>query len=138
MTFFTNNAPGVLLAEAIVEAVSCAEMVRFVSTGSEADLYAMRVARAFQTLGGHDAVLGPAEDGGYWLVGQRRTPRTLRLFDAVRWSSAHTLADTLVPPDAQRVMAASVGADLIEIDADHGLFHEQPERLAELLVTASR
>ena len=53
------------------------------------------VAAAFRALGGGDAVFGPAVDGGYWLVGQRRTPRTLRLFDRVRWSSEHTLADTL-------------------------------------------
>ena len=45
-TFFANNAHGIRLAEAIVEAVPCAEQVRFVSTGSEADLYAMRLARA--------------------------------------------------------------------------------------------
>lgn len=49
-----------------------------------------------------------------------------------------TTADTLVPPEAQRVMAASVGADVVEIDTDHGPFREQPERLAELLVAASR
>lgn len=47
-----------------------------------------------------------------------------------------TTADTLVPPEAQRVMAASVGADVVEIDTDHGPFREQPERLAELLVAA--
>jgi glutamate-1-semialdehyde 2,1-aminomutase len=46
-TFFANNRYGIELAEAIVAAVPCAEQVRFVSTGSEADLYAMRVARAF-------------------------------------------------------------------------------------------
>ena len=46
-TFFANNRLGVELAEAIVEAVPCAEQVRFVSSGSEADLYAMRAARAF-------------------------------------------------------------------------------------------
>ncbi|MBT6094682.1 MAG: aminotransferase class III-fold pyridoxal phosphate-dependent enzyme [Rhodospirillaceae bacterium] len=45
-TFFVNNAHGIDLAEAIVEAVPCAEKVRFVSTGSEATFYAMRVARA--------------------------------------------------------------------------------------------
>jgi pimeloyl-ACP methyl ester carboxylesterase len=49
-----------------------------------------------------------------------------------------TTADTLVPPETQRVMAASVGSKVVEIDADHGVFREQPERLAELLVTASR
>ena len=46
-TFFANNRYGIELAEAIVDAVPCAEQVRFVSTGSEADLYAMRAARAF-------------------------------------------------------------------------------------------
>jgi glutamate-1-semialdehyde 2,1-aminomutase len=46
-TFFANNRLGVELAETIVEAVPCAEQVRFVSSGSEADLYAMRAARAF-------------------------------------------------------------------------------------------
>jgi glutamate-1-semialdehyde 2,1-aminomutase len=45
-TFFANNEHGIRLAEAIVDAVPCAEQVRFVSTGSEADLYAMRLARA--------------------------------------------------------------------------------------------
>ena len=49
-----------------------------------------------------------------------------------------TTADTLVPPEVQRVMARSVGADVVEIDTDHGPFREQPERLAELLVAASR
>ena len=49
-----------------------------------------------------------------------------------------TTADTLVPPETQRVMAASVGADIVEIAADHGIFREQPARLAELLVAASK
>jgi glutamate-1-semialdehyde 2,1-aminomutase len=46
-TFFANNRWGIDLAEAIVVAVTCAEQVRFVSTGLEADLDAMRAARAF-------------------------------------------------------------------------------------------
>src|ERR1700730_3939272 len=46
--FFANNRWGIELAAAIVEAVPCAQQVRFVSTGSEADLYAMRAARAFR------------------------------------------------------------------------------------------
>jgi pimeloyl-ACP methyl ester carboxylesterase len=45
-----------------------------------------------------------------------------------------TTADTLVPPDSQRAMAASIGARVSEIHTDHGPFREQPERLAELLV----
>lgn len=59
-TFFANNEHGIRLAEAIVEAVPCAEKVRFVSTGSEADLYAMRVARAYRR---RDKIL--KFEGGY-------------------------------------------------------------------------
>jgi glutamate-1-semialdehyde 2,1-aminomutase len=46
-TFFADNRAGIELAEAIVAAVPCAEQVRFLSSGTEADLYAMRAARAF-------------------------------------------------------------------------------------------
>ena len=46
-TFFANNSKGIELAEAICEAVACCEKVRFVASGSEADMYAMRLARAF-------------------------------------------------------------------------------------------
>lgn len=54
------------------------------------------IAEAFKQLGRHDAVLGPAHDGGYWLVGQKRRPHVLQPFTDVRWSSVHTLGDTLV------------------------------------------
>jgi glutamate-1-semialdehyde 2,1-aminomutase len=47
MTFFANNARGIELAEAIVDAVPCCEQVRFVASGGEADMYAIRLARAF-------------------------------------------------------------------------------------------
>jgi len=53
------------------------------------------IAAAFRALGDHQAVFGPAADGGYWLVGLRRRPRLPhRLFERVRWSSEHALADT--------------------------------------------
>lgn len=54
VTFFANSEPGIRLAAAIVDAVPCAEKVRFTSTGTEADVYAMRVARAFR---GRDKVM---------------------------------------------------------------------------------
>lgn len=53
------------------------------------------ILQAFRLLGRHDAVFGPAADGGYWLVGFRRRPRVLDAFFGVRWSSAHALADTI-------------------------------------------
>lgn len=59
------------------------------------DIEAADIADAFRVLGGHDAVLGPSPDGGYWLIGLKRIPRVPDPFSNVRWSSEHTLADTL-------------------------------------------
>lgn len=59
------------------------------------DLRSRHVAAAFRVLGSHDAVFGPAADGGYWLVGLKRRPFLPVLFRDVRWSSEHALADTL-------------------------------------------
>jgi glutamate-1-semialdehyde 2,1-aminomutase len=59
-TFFANNEHGIRLAAEIVDAVPCAEKVRFVSSGSEADLYAMRLARAYKK---RDKIL--KFEGGY-------------------------------------------------------------------------
>jgi glutamate-1-semialdehyde 2,1-aminomutase len=59
-TFFANNADGIELAEKIVDAMPCADQVRFVSSGSEADMYAMRLARAHR---GRDKIL--KFEGGY-------------------------------------------------------------------------
>jgi uncharacterized protein len=53
------------------------------------------VASAFKALGDHDAVFGPATDGGYWLIGLRRRPCRKLPLQAVRWSSPHALADTI-------------------------------------------
>lgn len=48
---------------------------------------------AFRALGRAPAVFGPAEDGGYWLVGMGDR-RPARPFAGVRWSGPHALADT--------------------------------------------
>ena len=60
MTFFANNSAGIELAEEICRAVNCAEQVRYVSSGGEADMYAIRLARAFT---GRDKIL--KFEGGY-------------------------------------------------------------------------
>jgi len=47
-TFFVNNEHAIRLAAEIVAAIPCAEQVRFLSSGTEADAYAIRLARAFR------------------------------------------------------------------------------------------
>jgi len=60
MTFFAHNARGIELAEEICRALPCAEQVRYTCTGSEADMYAMRLARAYTQ---RDTIL--KFEGGY-------------------------------------------------------------------------
>lgn len=59
------------------------------------DIQRSDIAAGFKALGSHSAVFGPAGDGGFWLVGQRRQPKPIKLFVNVRWSSEHALSDTL-------------------------------------------
>ncbi len=54
------------------------------------------IASAFTRLGNHEAVFGPADDGGYWLIGLKRMKaQTPQLFDGVRWSTEFALEDTI-------------------------------------------
>lgn len=55
---------------------------------------ATHIARGFAVLGRADVVLGPARDGGYWLIGVKGAVCNADLFAAVRWSTRHALADT--------------------------------------------
>ncbi|HLT07870.1 MAG TPA: TIGR04282 family arsenosugar biosynthesis glycosyltransferase [Cyclobacteriaceae bacterium] len=48
---------------------------------------------AFSQLLNHDLVLGPAKDGGYYLIGMKKTHQ--ELFADIPWSSADVLSKTL-------------------------------------------
>lgn len=48
---------------------------------------------AFLRLNSHDVVLGPAADGGYFLVGLKKPARAL--FEGVAWSTSRVLRQTL-------------------------------------------
>ena len=89
------------------------------------EMRAMHIAAAFRLLGRHDLVFGPAADGGFWLVGARRSPRLPPLFGPVRWSTPHALSDALanLPPGVSVGFAARLD------DVDDGAAHR---RLAPL------
>ncbi len=73
------------------------------------------IARAIRRLRGADAVIGPATDGGYWLIGRRGpAPPPVTLFDGVRWSTGHALADTRASLGNARIAQADTLADVDE------------------------
>lgn len=62
------------------------------------------IAQGFAALGNHDAVFGPAPDGGFWLIGlkhPRRQPP--HFFKNVRWSSEYALADSIATLPDHRI-----------------------------------
>lgn len=81
------------------------------------DIEAPHVARAFRALGTADIVLGPAPDGGFWLIGAKGAARRGDLFAGVRWSSATTCADTLANLKSRRVAFVDTLDDIDDEEA---------------------
>jgi rSAM/selenodomain-associated transferase 1 len=106
------------LGERMARAMAAQPPGPVVLTGSDIPgIGAAHVARAFRALAGHDAVFGPAEDGGYWLVGVRDRALLRGLFHGVRWSTEHALADTLVNLAGRRVALVDRLADIDDVAA---------------------
>lgn len=81
--------------------------------GSDAPgLRTRHIRAAFTALGGADAVIGPAPDGGYWLIGVAGRRGRGPDFKGVRWSSEHALDDTV------RAMPSSFRLRRLEALAD--------------------
>ena len=76
-----------------------------------------RIAEALAILGDHDAVFGPAPDGGYWLVGLKHPQRAPNgLFQNVRWSSDHAFADSMATLPGYRIGRAATLRDVDTLD----------------------
>ncbi|MGY6634580.1 MAG: TIGR04282 family arsenosugar biosynthesis glycosyltransferase [Alkalilacustris sp.] len=89
------------------------------------DLDAGHVAEALAALETHDLVVGPALDGGYWLIGAADAPPP-DLFAHVRWSSRFALADTLA--NARTLRVAQLAARLEDVDDADSLARHRARR----------
>ncbi|OAN96235.1 TIGR04282 family arsenosugar biosynthesis glycosyltransferase [Sulfitobacter geojensis] len=75
------------------------------------------IAQGFAALGNHDAVFGPAPDGGFWLTGlkhPRRQPP--HFFKNVRWSSEYALADSIATLPDHRIARIATLRDVDTAD----------------------
>ena len=79
---------GERMATAITSALARAPAVVLIGTDCPS-IDPTTLERAVELLGTHDAVLQPAEDGGFVLVGARRP----LAFGPARWSTPHAFAD---------------------------------------------
>jgi len=90
------------------------------------------IAEAFRLLGQADAVFGSARDGGYWLVGFKRSPGRLAPFHDVPWSTDRALAATCANLKGRRIAFA---ATLGDVDTAEDL--ERQRGVVERLVRSS-
>lgn len=82
------------------------------------DMSTTLLADAFDRLGTHDAVLGPARDGGYYLLGLRSMEASL--FRNKTWSGPSVAADTIA--DLQRAgKRLALLPVLIDVDTEADL-----------------
>ncbi|HLW02861.1 MAG TPA: TIGR04282 family arsenosugar biosynthesis glycosyltransferase [Ktedonobacterales bacterium] len=80
---------------------------RVVVIGSDSPhLPAAWVAQAFAALTVHDVVVGPAQDGGYYLLGQRVRGAPVDLFSGITMSTATVCAETLARAEAAGLSVA--------------------------------
>ncbi|WP_189799513.1 TIGR04282 family arsenosugar biosynthesis glycosyltransferase [Tateyamaria sp. syn59] len=76
-----------------------------------------RISAAFSALGSHDAVFGPAPDGGYWLIGVKTGSKLKKTaLDGVRWSTEHALSDSRAALGLDRVALVETLADVDTAD----------------------
>jgi glycosyltransferase A (GT-A) superfamily protein (DUF2064 family) len=71
---------------------------------------------AWSVLGTNDAVLGPSQDGGYWLIGLRE-PRAA-LFQSIDWSTDQVLKQTLRRARA-RDLKVKLLRELSDVDTEN-------------------
>ena len=84
------------------------------------------VDRAFEALErGADVVLGPAEDGGYYLIALRSGAVSRRLFEGIEWSTEKVLPETL-----ERCRELGLTLEMLPLASDV----DTPEDLARLAV----
>ena len=124
MTFFANNSAGVELAEEIVRAVPCAEQVRYVTSGGEADMYAIRLARAAT---GRDKIV--KFEGGYHGMSAEAQ---MSLSPTVRVNFPQAVPDSAGIPEGVRDQM--LVAPFNDLDFFRGLLAEHGSEVAAVIV----
>jgi uncharacterized protein len=113
---YTHQSEGDLgdrMAQAIQSAVQAgAQSVLVIGTDCP-NVDALLLAQAFQSLQTHDLVIGPASDGGYYLIGLNQM--IPELFQNMPWSTDRVLSQTIATAQ-QHHLAIALLPVLTDID----------------------
>ena len=78
------------------------------------DLTSAHIEQAFQQLNSNDLIIGPAEDGGYYLLGMKTLQP--KIFDNKKWGSSSVLNDTLADIEKLNVHLLETRNDIDTFD----------------------
>ncbi|MDA0950741.1 MAG: TIGR04282 family arsenosugar biosynthesis glycosyltransferase [Bacteroidetes bacterium] len=106
-----NNAFGLLLKE----------YHKVVLIGSDLpDISATLIEEAFTKLDAYDVVIGPAKDGGYYLIGLKAPKPTL--FTSIEFSTSEVFEHTIMRAEAEKIKVAILNT-LRDVDTLEDLAH---------------
>jgi len=123
-TFFATNTQGIELAEIICAALPCADQLRYVSTGGEADMFAMRLARAFT---GREKIV--KFEGGYHGM-SAEAQMSLKPSRLVNFPQSEPDSAGILPSVCEAVLVAPYNDELFI----SSLIAEQGEQIAAIIV----
>jgi glutamate-1-semialdehyde 2,1-aminomutase len=125
--FYVENDKAIALAKEVVTAIPCADKVRFVSSGSEANSYAVRLARAYT---GKDLIL--KFEGSYhgfqdyaMVSSQFANPKNVKSFPKVSVDSAG------IPKAVAKTLIA---APFNDIETTRRIINRYEKRLAGVII----
>ncbi len=137
---------GARLFDALSRAADRAECLCAIGS-DHPGLNASRIEEAFALLeSGDDVVLGPALDGGYYLIGLRRSQLSAELFTAIPWSTGIVLEKTIERCEELGLgvvrlapeLDVDTGEDLMELERGISAGRIRAPRVARLLKDWSR
>lgn len=113
-TFLPQRGPdlGARMADAIERLLAQGESALLIGTDVP-DISAAVISEAYTLLHGHDLVIGPAADGGYYLIGMKQLYPSL--FEGMAWSTPEVLPETLRRAERLSLTYALL-PELVDID----------------------
>jgi len=85
------------------------------------------IETAFSLLKKNDVVIGPAKDGGYYLLGMKKMYPSI--FENINWSTSEVFYQTI-----QKIRSLNLSYELLPVLSDVDTVHDLPEELKNISI----